>query len=453
MREGRRRVEEVTLTDVRWYIAAGLILVAMALVGSTLRRLPLSTSAVYLVVGVVLGPLGLAMLVVDPVGQAPVLEVISEVAVIVSLFTAGLKLRIPLRDRIWRLPIRLASLSMVLTVAAVALVGWLGLGLPAGAAVLLGAILAPTDPVLASDVQLSDAFDRDRVRFTLTGEAGLNDGTAFPFVMLGLGLLGLHEIGPFGLRWLAVDLVWAVAGGLAVGFVVGTGASRIVLHLRARSRAAVGLDELLLLGLIALSYGVAIALGTYGFLAVFAAGLAIRRAERLITGEEPPDELRNPAAAAVDEVADSAEGAAARVAHSLLTSNEAIERVAEVGLVIIVGAALGTVGLDPAIVWLGALLYLVIRPLSVVVGLAGTRTRRSMVALFGWFGIRGIGSVYYLSFAAVHGLAPDLAARLASITLGLVALSIVVHGVSVTPLMTWYEQRLSRRRSATSVRP
>jgi sodium/hydrogen antiporter len=159
------------------------------------------------------------------------------------------------------------------------------------------------------------------------------------------------------------------------------------------------------------------------------------------------------AAAAVDEVADSAEGAAARVAHSLLTSNEAIERVAEVGLVILVGAALATVGLDPSIVWLGALLFLVIRPLSVVVGLAGTRTRRSMVALFGWFGIRGIGSVYYLSFAAVHGLAPDLAARLASITLGLVALSIVVHGVSVTPLMTWYEQRLSRRRSATSVRP
>jgi sodium/hydrogen antiporter len=102
------------------------------------------------------------------------------------------------------------------------------------------------------------------------------------------------------------------------------------------------------------------------------------------------------AAAAVDEVADSAEGAAARVAHSLLTSNEAIERVAEVGLVILVGAALATVGLDPSIVWLGALLFLVIRPLSVVVGLAGTRTRRSMVALFGWFGIRGIGSVYYL---------------------------------------------------------
>lgn len=425
----------------------------MTLAGSTLRRLPLSTSAVILVVGVILGPVGLAMLVVDPGGQAPLLELISEVAVIVSLFTAGLKLRIPLRDRMWRLPIRLASLSMVLTVAAVAVVGWLGLGLPAGAAVLLGAILAPTDPVLASDVQLSDAFDRDQARFTLTGEAGLNDGTAFPFVMLGLGLLGLHEIGPFGLRWLAVDLVWAVVGGLAVGFIVGTGASRIVLHLRTRSRAAVGLDELLLLGLIALSYGVAIALGTYGFLSVFATGLAVRRVERLSTGEEPPDELRKPAAAAVDEVAVSAEGAAARVAHSLLTFNEAIERVAEVGLVIVVGAALGTVGLDPSIVWLGPLLLLVIRPLSVVAGLAGTRTRRSMVALFGWFGIRGIGSVYYLSFAAVHGLAPDLTARLASITLGLVALSIVVHGVSVTPLMTWYEQRQSRRRSATSVRP
>ncbi len=441
------------MTDVRWFIAAGLILVTMALVGSTIRRLPLSTSYVYLVAGVILGPLGLGMLVVDPIGQASLLELISEVAVIVSLFTAGLKLRIPLRDRMWRLPIRLASLSMMFTVAALALVGWLGLGLPIGSAVLLGAILAPTDPVLASDIQLSDAFDRDRVRFTLTGEAGLNDGTAFPFVMLGLGLLGLHDIGPFGLRWLAVDVLWAVAGGLAVGFVVGTGASRIVLHLRTRSYAAVGRDEFLLLGLIALSYGVAIALGTYGFLAVFAAGLAVRRVERINAGDGPSDELRKPSGAAVDEEHVSAKGVAAHVAHSLLTFNEAIERVAEVALVVIVGAALSAVGLDSSIIWLGPLLFLGIRPLSVFAGLAGTRSRRSTVALYGWFGIRGIGSVYYLSYAATHGLRPDLISWLASITLGLVALSIVVHGLSVTPLMTWYERRQSRRRSTTSGRP
>ena len=221
-----------SLTDARWFIAAGLVLVSMALVGSVIRRLPLSTATVYLVVGVVLGPLGLGLLLVDPVAHAPVIELVTEVAVVISLFTAGLKLRLPLRDRAWLLPIRLASVAMVLTIAMVTAVGMLGLGLSLGAAVLLGAILAPTDPVLASDVQVSDAFDRDRVRFTLTGEAGLNDGTAFPFVMLGLGLLGLHELGPMGLRWLGIDLVWAVAAGLGVGMLLGTIVGRAVIHLR-----------------------------------------------------------------------------------------------------------------------------------------------------------------------------------------------------------------------------
>ena len=115
---------------------------------------------------------------------------------LISLFTAGFKLKLPWQDRRWRVPVRLATVSMVLTVGGLALAGVFLLGLPLGAAVLLGAILAPTDPVLASDVQVANADDRDRLRFGLTAEGGLNDGTAFPFVMLGLGLLGLHDLGP-----------------------------------------------------------------------------------------------------------------------------------------------------------------------------------------------------------------------------------------------------------------
>ena len=202
------------ITDFRWFIAAGLVLVAMALAGTWVRRLPVTTALLYLAIGGIVGPLGLGLLMVDPVAHAPAVELVSEIAVVVSLFTAGLKLRIPLRDRAWLLPVRLASLSMVITVGMVALVGVIGLGLPLGAAVLLGAILAPTDPVLASDVQVTHEHDRDRVRFTLTAEAGLNDGTAFPFVMLGLGLLGLHDLGESGLRWVLIDLAWADRPGL-----------------------------------------------------------------------------------------------------------------------------------------------------------------------------------------------------------------------------------------------
>ena len=131
---------------------------------------------------------------------------------------------------------RLATVSMFVTVALIAAVGMLGLGLRSGAAVLLGAILAPTDPVLASDVQLAHPHDHDRLRFTLTGEGGLNDGTAFPFVMLGLGLLGLHE---FGTGWTPVARGRRGLGrrrGLATGAALGTLVGRLVVHLRSVRR-------------------------------------------------------------------------------------------------------------------------------------------------------------------------------------------------------------------------
>lgn len=439
-----------SLTDLRWFIVVGLVLVLMSLVGTWVRRLPLSSSIIYLAVGAVIGPVGLGLLIIDPVEHAPALELVSEIAVIVSLFTAGLKLRVPLRDRLWLLPVRLASVSMVTTVALVTLVGVVGLGLPLGAAVLLGAILAPTDPVLASDVQVSHAFDRDRVRFTLTGEAGLNDGTAFPFVMLGLGLLGLHELGDLGIRWLLVDVAWAVTVGLAVGGVLGTGVARLVLFLRRRHRAAVGLDELLLVGLIALAYGVALLVGAYGFLAVFAAGLAVRRVERHEAGDDPPAERRAGAAADRGTATDGDPGAAAaNVAHGLLETNEALERIAEVALVVIVGAALTAVGLPPEVAWVAPVMFLVLRPVSVALGLWRSGLSRQQLAICGWFGIRGIGSVYYLAFAITHGLEPAVATTLASMTLALVAISIVIHGISVTPFMDWYERRHTAHHGAS----
>ena len=183
------------MTATYWYIIIGLLLIVMALAGGVLKRLPLTTSMLYLGVGALLGPLGAGMISMDPIAWAAVLERVSELAVIISLFAAGLKLDLPLTDRRWWLPTRLAVLSMAITVGLIAVTGvWL-LGLSIGAAVLLGAIIAPTDPVLAFDVQVENIRDRDRLRFGLTGEAGLNDGTAFPFVMLGLGLLSLHELG------------------------------------------------------------------------------------------------------------------------------------------------------------------------------------------------------------------------------------------------------------------
>jgi NhaP-type Na+/H+ or K+/H+ antiporter len=432
-----------------WFIVAGILFVVMALSVTALRRLPLTTSILYLAVGAALGPATLGMLRLDPLVDSRLIERVTEVAVIVSLFTAGLKLRLPLRDDRWRLTLRLAFVSMTLTVGLITAAGVYGLGLSIGAAVLLGAVLAPTDPVLASDVQAEDPWDKDRLRFSLTGEAGLNDGTAFPFVMLGLGLLGLHELGAYGWQWAAVDVLWAVAGGVGVGWALGTLVGRYVLHLRREHEEAVGSDDFLALGLIALSYGLAVLLHAYGFLAVFAAGVALRRVERLHTGDEPPEDVKAMTSeGAAPEAATDPETAPAYMAQAVLGFNEQLERIGEVVVVIMVGAMLSASFLPVEALWFVPLLLLVIRPASVMLGLAGAHASRPKRRLIAWFGIRGIGSIYYLTYAVNHGLPATEARTLVALTLTTVAASVVVHGLSVTPLMKLYRRKQERKKSA-----
>ncbi|HST60345.1 MAG TPA: cation:proton antiporter [Longimicrobium sp.] len=426
-----------------WFVIVGLLFVVMALARTVVQRLPLSTAMLYLAAGAALGPLGLGLLDVDVYEQSGIWERVTEVAVLVSLFAAGLKLRVPLSDGRWILPVRLATVSMVVTVGLITLVGVWAMGLSLGAAVLLGAVLAPTDPVLASDVQVTAASDRDRLRFGLTGEAGLNDGTAFPFVMLGLGLLGLHELGEGGWRWIAVDLLWAVAAGLGTGIVLGTLVGQLVLYLRREHREGVGLDDFLALGLIALSYGVALLVLGYGFLAVFAAGLALRRIELQAShGEEPPEDVEVAAASAeAEKLATHPEKAPAYMAQATLGFTEQLERIGELTVVLLLGGMLSWSFLPREALWFIPLLFLVIRPVAVYAGLLGSGATPAQRRLIAWFGIRGIGSVYYLTYAMQHGLPEELARTLAALVLATVAVSAVVHGVSVTPLMQRYARR------------
>lgn len=411
-----------------WFALSGVLLVVLAMSASRFRQLPLTTSMLYLAVGVAFGPLGLGLLRLHPLTATVLLEHVAEIAVIISLFTSGLKLRTPVGDRLWRVPVMLATVAMLLTVGLVAAAGVWGLGLPLGAAVLLGAVLAPTDPVLASDVQVRHAADKEQVRFGLTGEAGLNDGTAFPFVMLGVGLLGLHDLGTGGWRWWAVDLLWAVAGGLAIGAGCGWAVARLILYLRNRHRESLGADDYLTLGLIAGSYGIALLLDTYGFLAVFAAGLALRNVERLdsVRGETGDEGLEEP------------EESPQYMAAAVLGFNEQLERLAEMSVVVILGAMLFRVPTPAAALWFLPLFFLGIRPLSVAVGLVGSGLRRDQRLLIAWFGVRGVGSVYYLMYAINQGLDEGVAATLTSLCLLVVAASIFLHGLSVRPLMRLY---------------
>jgi NhaP-type Na+/H+ or K+/H+ antiporter len=432
-----------------WAVIVGLLLVLMALGGSVLKRLPLSTAMLYLLVGVGVSPLALHMLPLHPRLDAHLLERLAEVVLLLSLFSSGLKLSAGLHDRRWMLPVRLALGSMVLTIGLIALAGGLLLGLPAGAAVLLGAILAPTDPVLASEVQLHEPTDGDWLRFALTGEGGLNDGSAFPFVMLGLGLLGLHDLGAFAWRWVALDVLWGTVVGLGVGWLLGLAVGRLVLFLRREHQEAVGLDDFLALGLIALSYGCALLLQAYGFLAVFAAGVAMRRLQQAQSpGEASAVEVEramaNPDRSAAENLAVDPRHAPAFLAQAVLGFNEKAERIGEVAIVIAIGALLWAVHWEQAAWGFVLLLLLVIRPLAVVLGLLGSGASRTQRWLIGWFGIRGVGSLYYLAYAVNHGLPRALADRLIALTLSVVVVSIVVHGISVTPLMGAYERRRRR---------
>ncbi|MER3425588.1 MAG: sodium:proton antiporter [Nitrospiraceae bacterium] len=428
-----------------WFIIVGLLLIAMALAGSMVQRLPFTASMLYLAVGIALGPHSYGLIQLDPLTDASLVERLTEVAVIISLFTAGLKLSVPIGDPRWLLTIRLAFGSMVLTVGLVAVAGMVVVGLPLGAALLLGAILAPTDPVLASDVQVQHAEDHDPLRFALTGEAGLNDGTAFLFVMLGLGLLGLHDLGTSGWRWVAVDLIWATASGLSIGAVLGTMVARLILYLRRVYQEAVGREEFLALGLVALSYGVALLASAYGFLAVFAAGVALRRIEREASKGISLTDIHDVSRRA--ERATHPEKGPAYMAQAVLGFNEQLERVGEVVVVLLLGAML-SLGDVSAALWLALLLLVVIRPLSVALGLLGVPPTRVQKSLIAWFGIRGIGSIYYLMYAIQHGVSGALAQELTQLTLTVVAVSILIHGISVMPLIKQYEKQMERRTQA-----
>ncbi len=434
-----------------WSVIVGLLLVVMALSATMLDRLPLSTSMLYLLAGLAVSPYGLGLLTVDPLQHTVLLERLTEMVVLVSLFTAGLKLSPGLRDRRWLLPLRLALVSMTITVALLAAAAYLLLRWPPGACVLLGAILAPTDPVLASDVQVHRPGDRDRLRFALTGEGGLNDGTAMPFVMLGLGLLGLHEIGDGGARWLAIDLLWSSLMGPAIGAVLGLAIGRLVLYLRREHKEAVGLDDFLALGLVALSYGVSQWLHANGFLAAFAAGIALRHLEqsqpsgssRLVVERAQAD----PDKSVADAVAVDPRHAPAFMAQAVLGFNEQVERIGEVAVVIVIGAMLWSIQPVAAAWWLVPLLLLVIRPVSVAIGMARSPSLAGQRWLIGWFGIRGVGSLYYLMYAINRGVPQQLVQSFIALTLAVIVTSIVVHGISVTPLMAAYERAMKRRRA------
>ncbi|MBV0881566.1 cation:proton antiporter [Noviherbaspirillum sp. L7-7A] len=431
------------MTNANWFMLIGVLMLARGLAATTITRLPVTSAIFYLTVGLLLGPTFLHIFAFDPLKQSAMLEVATEIAVLISLFSAGVKMPVPVTFKRWAAPVRLAWVSMTITVALVAAFCYFVFSLPLGAGILLGGILAPTDPVLATDVQVRRAGDSDELRFMLTCEAGMNDGSAFPFVMLGLGMLGLHQIGSFGQTWFLVDVLWATAGAILIGTACGAALAKVGWMLRGAKPKHDVLDDLVGLGLIAIAYGLCVSLKTWGFLGVFFAGVALRHTELVLAGA-PRDKagvLESDMSKSVAAKADPEHQAPLTVSAEALVFKEHLERLSELMLVLLLGGMIYLGEWSWRAVGLAAFLFFVARPLSVFIGLTGTKTTFRLRAITGWFGVRGIGSVYYLMYAIQHGLPENLAREMASLTLTAIMLSVYLHGMSTKPLLArfWRE--------------
>jgi NhaP-type Na+/H+ or K+/H+ antiporter len=425
------------MTNEQWFLLLGGLLLLRGLTSTVLTRLPVTAAIIYLAVGLLVGPSVLNLFHFNPLEESALLEVLTEVAVLISLFAAGVKMPVPFTFARWRTPILLATVSMSITVALVAAFAWYVLSLPLGAGILLGAILAPTDPVLATDVQVRHPGDRDLLRFTLTSEAGMNDGSAFPFVMLGLGLLGLHNLGDGGLRWILVDVLWATGAGVAIGVAGGVALAWLGWKLRRAPHRHELMDDFLGLGLIGVVYGLAVMVNAWGFLAVFFAAVALRQTELKLS------QAANSSPAAPESLSKSLPEPVPvpTVSQGSLVFKEHLERLSEMTLILLVGGSLFLTSWSWETVGLALFLFLLARPLSVLLALLGTRTAWRIRGMTAWFGVRGIGSLYYLMFAIQHGLPEALAIHLIQLTLIVVTLSILLHGISVKPLMGYFWRR------------
>jgi NhaP-type Na+/H+ or K+/H+ antiporter len=414
---------EVALT------VGGLAALLAAWLPAYTSRRPLSLPIVLVVVGALFFLLPLGLPTPDPGEHLDVTEHATELVVIVALMGAGLKIDRPFSWRTWGSTWRMLGIAMPVTIVLTALLGAAVGGLAATSALLLGAVLAPTDPVLASDVQVGEPTlgeranpdAEDDVRFTLTSEGGLNDALAFPFVYAAIASAE-HGWSPSGWawNWIAWDLVARIFIALVVGWGVGRLLGVVAFRPPGRLSALAETPQgFVAIAATLLAYGATELLQGYGFLAVFVAAVVLRGTERT---HEFHAELHGFA--------------------------EQIENLLVVGLLFLFGGALVS-GVFDALTWQGAmvavLVVFVVRPFSGLVALARSKLAPAERVAISFFGIRGFGSVYYLAYglsAAAFVGADELWAIVALTML----VSIAVHGVSATPAMAMVDRTVRRRR-------
>ncbi|HEX8419412.1 MAG TPA: cation:proton antiporter [Sphingomonas sp.] len=397
----------------------GLLVALVAWLPLALKRLPLSLPIVCIALGATIFSFPQVTLRPLPILYPEITERFAEFVVIIALMGAGLKIDRVFHWRHWGVTWRLLAITMPLGILAIAALVWSTLGLPWAVALLLAASLAPTDPVLASDVQVGPpkTGEEDEVRFGLTSEAGLNDGFAFPFVHLAIILAATAGAEPWFGEWLGYRVFWEIGIGVGAGWVIGRTFGWLTFHVPAETKLVATGDGLIAIAATFVSYGLTEIIHGYGFLAVFVTALSFRHTHR--------------------------EHEFQRDMHDV---TEQIERIAMMVLLLLFGGALVS-GLLAPVSWIDVavalVILLVIRPVTGLIGLAGLKADRGERLTLAFFGIRGVGSIYYLAYGLNH---VDIAAaeRLWGLLGVVVLLSILLHGLTVTPIMRSLDRQQGR---------
>jgi len=423
----------------------GLVVLGLAIYGAVvLPRLltdqPLSLPILYVASGFLIFSLPHGIAPPDMVADSTIVERLTELVVIVSLMGAGLKIDRPFSWRRWSTTWRLLGVVMPLTIGAAVLLGWGVLGLNLATAVLLGAVIAPTDPVLASGVEAEPPLteleeaepgtesgpEEEGVRFTLTSEAGLNDGLAFPFTFLAIVLASTATPASLGWvgEWVGYYVLYKIIVGVAVGYALGYAGAYIIFRLPASSRVAEAMAGAEALSGTLIIYGVAETLNGYGFIAVFVGALVLRQFE-----------WKHEYYRTLDDFA------------------VMVERLVMAVVLVLFGGSIAGGLLLPLTVFeigIAIVILAIVRPAAGVIGLIGSNLDWPSRGIVGFFGIRGIGSFYYLSFALNEATFQEFelviaAERLWAFVGFVVLASIFLHGVTAGPVMDYFDSWESRK--------
>ncbi|MFC6088015.1 cation:proton antiporter [Saccharothrix lopnurensis] len=406
------------------YAGAGLVTLTAALLPRLLAKAPISMPMVFLGAGALAFGFAEPLPELDPRLHGSVVLHLTELCVIISLMGAGLALNRPVGLRRWGTTWRLLGVTMPLTMLAVGVLGWGLLGVGVAAAVLLAAVVAPTDPVLAGEVQVAEPAehpesDEDEARFALTSEAGLNDGLAFPFTYAAVAI-SLVGVAPGGwlAEWVLVDVLWRLAAGVGIGVLVGWLLGRLFFSAPSEKfRLAEHAEGFVALAATFLAYGVAELVEGYGFIAVFVCACTVRAAERRHDYH-----------------------------HVLHQYVEQAERMLTVVIILLLGGAAAS-GLLAGTGWrevlFAAVVLLVVRPVAGLVGLAGGSTGPRERMAISFFGVRGVGSLFYVAYALEEGHFAEEGVIWRVVALVVIG-SVVLHGLSATPVMRLLDRRRDR---------